>query len=205
MHDYTNWDEVYRKNSPEELPWELGKPRDFLVELIESGKIKPEGRALDICSGLGTNTIYLAKSGFKTSAIEISDTAVKKARENAREAGVAIDFKNGNVLNLPFGSSNFDFVLDIGCFHHMHPDDRPRLLEELMRVLKPGARLLMFSFSDKNGPALKAVPRKTIRSMFSPGFTIDEMRHLTLVEGTGQTALFNLTLMTRKSDPVTFA
>jgi len=53
---YKDWDRVYRKYPLEELPWELGKPRKTLVDLVEGGKIRP-GKALDICCGAGTNTV----------------------------------------------------------------------------------------------------------------------------------------------------
>jgi hypothetical protein len=58
--EYESWEEIYKKHAPESLPWELGEPRPVLVELIQSRKVMPEGKALNLCCGLGTNTIYLA-------------------------------------------------------------------------------------------------------------------------------------------------
>ena len=62
---YEDWDRVYRGYSLEDLPWDLGRPRKVLVELVEKGLIK-KGKALDICCGSGTNAMYLAKKGFKS-------------------------------------------------------------------------------------------------------------------------------------------
>jgi ubiquinone/menaquinone biosynthesis C-methylase UbiE len=203
MADYTRWEHVYRENAPEELPWELGRPRDFLVDAIEKGKVAPKGNALDICSGLGTNTIYLAKSGFRTSGLEISRTAVRKAMKKARDEGVDVDFRQGSVLELPFGDSLFDFVLDVGCFHHIDPDDRERFLSELDRVMKPGGQYLQLAFSDVNpsGTVARRFSRKDIESIFSPRFEIVEIRTTDSLEGTGNTLSFNISRM-RKKEPL---
>jgi hypothetical protein len=48
---YRDWDEVYRDYTAEALPWELGKPRKNLTDLVENGRIQPES-ALDLCCGL---------------------------------------------------------------------------------------------------------------------------------------------------------
>jgi 2-polyprenyl-3-methyl-5-hydroxy-6-metoxy-1,4-benzoquinol methylase len=76
------WDQIYRKFPLEELGWELGKPRPILVEFVEKGLIK-KGKALDICCGAGTNTVYLAKQGFEVTGIDISQTAIKYAKKKA--------------------------------------------------------------------------------------------------------------------------
>jgi hypothetical protein len=57
MSEYDSWEQVYRKHRAESLPWELGEPRPVLVDLIQTSKVVPRGRALDICSGLGTKKI----------------------------------------------------------------------------------------------------------------------------------------------------
>jgi ubiquinone/menaquinone biosynthesis C-methylase UbiE len=63
--DYEEWDQIYRRYPPEALPWELGRPRKVLVDLVEKGLIK-KGKALDICCGAGTNGLYLTKKAFKS-------------------------------------------------------------------------------------------------------------------------------------------
>lgn len=62
--EYEEWDEIYRKYPLEALPWELGRPRKILVDLVESRRIK-RGKTLDLCCGAGSNTVYLAQKGFK--------------------------------------------------------------------------------------------------------------------------------------------
>src|SRR3972149_12072790 len=110
---YKDWDRIYREYPLETWGWELGKPRKTLVDLIESGKIK-QGKALDICCGAGTNTVYLAERGFEVSALDISKQAIKFAKQKAGKTKIEIQFVLGNFVTLPFKDEEFNFVLDIG-------------------------------------------------------------------------------------------
>jgi 2-polyprenyl-3-methyl-5-hydroxy-6-metoxy-1,4-benzoquinol methylase len=89
-HDI-GWDRIYHRYRPESLPWELGKPRRVLVELVDSGRVAP-GKALDLCCGAGTNPIYMAKKGFNVAALDISDKAVEYVKRQAFRANVSINF-----------------------------------------------------------------------------------------------------------------
>ncbi|MDI6654473.1 MAG: class I SAM-dependent methyltransferase [Candidatus Hydrothermarchaeota archaeon] len=140
------WNEVYRK--PEEIPWDIDVPSEELVELIGKGEIKP-CPALDVCCGTGTEAIYLVKNGFKVSAIDISKEAIEIAEKKAEEAKVKVDFRVGNVLELPFQDNSFGFVNDRGCFHVFAPEYREWFADEIHRVMKPRGIYLLRCFSDK--------------------------------------------------------
>ena len=140
--DYEEWDRIYRRYPLEALPWELGRPRKVLVELVEKGVIK-KGKALDICCGAGTNAIYLAKKGFQVTGMDISPKAIEIAKEKVRKANSKIQFRVQNFLNLPFKDEEFDFVFDMGCFHHVKVKDRSTFINGVHRVLKKGASYFM--------------------------------------------------------------
>lgn len=150
--DYKEWGQIYRRYSLETLPWQLGRPREVLVELVEKGLIK-KGKALDICCGAGTNALYLAKKGFQVTGIDISSRAIEYAKEKARKASAGIQFQVENFLNLPFEDEEFDFIFDMGCFHHVKVEDRSTFIRGVHRVLKKGGSYLMVCFSYRNGPA----------------------------------------------------
>jgi len=197
MGKYDEWEEIYRKYPAESLPWELGKPRSVLVDLIKSKKVIPKGKALDMCCGLGTNTIYLAKAGFETIGIDISKTAVGYARKKSLEAGVDIKFYAGTFLHLPFEDGEFDFVFDMGCFHHVLPEDREKFIRGVHRVLKKEGHYFMVCFSNKNGAAWNHFSKKDIIAIFSHYFDIIDIDHFSSVEGNGYTRFFYATLMTK--------
>jgi len=167
--DYEEWDRIYRKYPLESLPWELGRPRELLVELVERGVIR-KGKALDICCGAGTNMIYLGEKGFDVTGIDISSKAVEYAREKAARAHVKIRFQVQNFLNLPFDDEEFDFVFDMGCFHHVKVGDRDTYIKGVHRVLKRGGQYLMVCFSYRNGSAWNHFTKEQIIKLFSNYF-----------------------------------
>ena len=58
-----DWEGIYREHFLEEIPWHEDEPAEYLVDLLNKREIKI-GVALDVCSGAGTNTVYLAETGF---------------------------------------------------------------------------------------------------------------------------------------------
>jgi ubiquinone/menaquinone biosynthesis C-methylase UbiE len=196
--NYDEWDQVYRKNPLQSLPWELCKPRPLLVDLVERGIIKP-GKVLDLCCGAGSNTVFLAEKGFSVTGIDISSKAIEYARDKAGRANVEIEFLVQNFLKLPFEDGYFDFVFDMGCFHHVTPRDRERFVGGVHRVLKVGGLYLLTCFSYRNGPGWNHFTRKQLFDIFSGLFEIKEVWHAPSVEGDGFTWFFFTVLMVKKA------
>jgi SAM-dependent methyltransferase len=57
-------DKIYRNMRPDEIPWNIGAPPDALLELVESGKVKP-CKTIDLGCGTGNYAIYFANRGFE--------------------------------------------------------------------------------------------------------------------------------------------
>ena len=195
--DYSEWDEVYRQYPLEELGWELGKPRPILVEYMEKGFI-PKGRALDICCGAGTNTVYLAQNDFDVTGIDISKTAIEIAKKKAHKAKVNINFLAESFIDLPFNDEAFDFVFDMGCFHHVEVEERPKFIAGVHRVLKEGCKYMLTCFSYKNGLGWNHFTKQQIIDLFSGAFELGEVRHYSSLEGDGVIRFFYTVLMKKK-------
>jgi len=194
---YKDWDHIYRKHPLEVLPWELGKPRKTLVNLVESGKIK-QGKALDICCGLGTNTVYLAQQGFEVATVDISAHAIKLAKQKAAKAKVEIQFVLASFVMLPFRDEVFDFVFDMGCLHHVMVGDRETFIQSVCRVAKRGeGKYLLICFSERNGPAWNHFTREQLVAYFSGRFRFLSLEHFGSVEGDGYVRFFYSALMQR--------
>ena len=201
---YKRWKKVYRSGKSGVYPWELGSPRDFLVDLVEKGMIR--GRdALDTCCGLGTNGLFLAEKGFDVTGIDISDKAVEIANQRAREAAIEGDarFQVENFMTMAFEAMSFDVVLDVGCFHHVAQEDRQSFIENVHRVLRPTGRYLLMCFSDRMGQAWNHFSETQIRDLFSGRFEILLLEEMSSVEGDGETRYFYVALMEKpeKSRP----
>lgn len=97
------------------------------------------GRVLDIGTGSGLLAIELAKAKgghFDIVAVDISENMVRKAVENARQAGVEdrISFLVSTAAALPFPDDSFDFVLSYASLHHWF--EPVTVLDEVARVVK---------------------------------------------------------------------
>ncbi|HJW65927.1 MAG TPA: class I SAM-dependent methyltransferase [Candidatus Bathyarchaeia archaeon] len=191
------WDRIYQKYPLEELGWELGKPRPILREYVEKGLLK-RGKALDICCGTGTNTVYLAEKGFEVTGIDISPTAIGYAEKKAAQSKVQVSLKVQDFLELPFEDEEFNFVFDMGCFHHVKPEDRATFINGVHRVLKKRDNYMLTCFSYKNGPAWNHFTRQQLIDLFSGLFEMEEFRHYLSKEGDGGARYFYTILMKKK-------
>ena len=84
-----------------------GRPNGRL--LLEIDGLVP-GRALDVGCGEGADAIWLARSGWTVTAIDISDVALSRAREAAERARAAVTWVCGDALHTPFPACSFDLV-----------------------------------------------------------------------------------------------
>jgi ubiquinone/menaquinone biosynthesis C-methylase UbiE len=97
----------------------------------------PAGSAiLEVAPGPGFLAIELAKLGYSVTGIDISKSFVEIAGRNARDAGVAIDFRRGDVAKMPFADDSFDFVVCVAAFKNF--PDPVAALDEVYRVLRRG-------------------------------------------------------------------
>jgi SAM-dependent methyltransferase len=118
--------------------WYLSRPSPELLAALGDGWLPSRGRALDVGCGLGVEAGYLAAAGWQVTGIDLSQVALARA---AGHDGAA--FMRADVRRLPFHRHCFDAALYRGCFHYLAAQDRPRYADELRRVLRPGAGLLL--------------------------------------------------------------
>jgi cyclopropane fatty-acyl-phospholipid synthase-like methyltransferase len=199
MSDYAEWDRYYRDYPLEELGWELGKPRPILVEYHDKGLLPKGGRALDLCCGAGTNTVYLAQSGYDVTGIDISPTAIGIAKQKASQAGVTINFLNESFIDVSFSDGEFSFVHDMGCFHHVGVEERQKFISGVHRILQDDGSYMLTCFSYRNGAGWNHFTRQKIESLFRDFFGFGEFRHYPSLEGDGVTRFFYTVLMKKKA------
>ncbi|MBI4244319.1 MAG: class I SAM-dependent methyltransferase [Planctomycetes bacterium] len=99
-------------------------------------------KLLDAGCGFGTHSVYCAKMGADVTAVDISQTMINIARQEAETAGVKIDFKVMDATKMDSIEANtFDIVISsvAMCFGIQE------FLNETARVLKPSG---VFCFSD---------------------------------------------------------
>jgi len=92
---------------------------------------------LEIAPGPGYFCIELAKLGkYQITGLDISKSFVEIARRNAAEAGLQIDFREGNASAMPFQDNTFDFMFCQAAFKNF--SEPVKAIAEMYRVLQPG-------------------------------------------------------------------
>ncbi|WP_292372129.1 class I SAM-dependent methyltransferase [Methanosarcina sp. UBA411] len=91
---------------------------------------------LDVGTGAGFLALLFAEMGHKVTGIDLSTNMLKKAKHNADNMGLKIDFFHGDAENLPFEDSSFDLVTNKFLLWTLQKPSCA--VTEWKRVLKPG-------------------------------------------------------------------
>jgi tellurite methyltransferase len=119
----------------------LGKePVEFLKEYIN---ILPRGKALDIAMGEGRNAVFLAKNGFEVDGCDVSEIAVKKTLELAKENNVRV---NAFVADLEIYKLPKDTYDVVACFYYLQRS----LIPQIKEALKPGGMVIYETYTIEN-------------------------------------------------------
>jgi SAM-dependent methyltransferase len=167
------YDLLYRSGAP----WDMGKPRPEVVQMVESGQSKP-CRAIDLGCGTGDNVIYLAQEGFDAVGVDLSSRAIIQARAKAREAGVSPTFLVGDVTDLKGVDGPFDLVLDYGCLGCViGMSARERYAHTLADLTAPGAIFILLNFAQDPDSRFNMIPNilqpGEAERLFGDNFDID--------------------------------
>ena len=122
----------------------------------------PDGAAiLEVAPGPGYQAVEIARLGrFTVTGLDVSRSMVEIATEYAATAGVPVEFRHGDVANLPFPAGSFDLVLCQAAFKNF---TRPvTALDELHRVLRPGGTAVI---QDLNHEASTVDIRREVAGM----------------------------------------
>jgi ubiquinone/menaquinone biosynthesis C-methylase UbiE len=153
-------------------------------------KIPANGNVLEIAPGPGYFCMELAKLGnYHITGLDISKSFVEIARRNAAEAGLKIDFREGNASDMPFQDNTFDFTFCQAAFKNF--SEPVKAIAEMYRVLRPGGLSVISdlrrdaSAEDLEqelkgmglGPINQFMVRWTFKNMLlKNAYTLDEMR-----------------------------
>src|SRR6516165_10288653 len=159
--------------NPNKALWEKGDFTAIAAFMRESGEtvveslgIKPPLRALDLGCGDGTTAVPLARLGAEVTGIDIARNLVEAGNRRAKQVGLSrLKFQEGDACNLQgVGDHSFDLTLSVfGAMFAPKPFD---VAKEMVRVTKPGGRIVMGNWIP-NDPTFVSQVLK-ISSAFTP-------------------------------------
>jgi len=133
----------------------VGNP--LALEQLRAGEI-----VLDLGSGAGLDSILAARRVGPTGrviGVDFSLEMVEKAKRNAKEIGVTnADFREGEADALPLSDESVDVIISNGVFNLCL--DKPKVLAEAFRVLRPGGRIQMADMLLEDGVTPEEVAQK---------------------------------------------
>lgn len=127
------------------------------LEILAGWQIAPGSRMLDVGCGAGQIAIPAARAGVHVTAVDIATNWVEHARARAAAEGLTAQIEEGDAEQLPYPDASFDVVVSlIGAMFAPRPD---RVAAELLRVCRPGGRLIMVNWTPTGfvGQMFKAI------------------------------------------------
>ncbi len=106
-------------------------------------KLKKGQKILDVPCGYGRHAIALAKKGFKVTGVDLNPVHLKKAKNDAKEKGVKVEWKKENMLKLKY-KEEFDACINLFYSFGFFDKDSEnfKALENIFRSLKKGGKFL---------------------------------------------------------------
>ena len=115
------------------------------LEIFARLNISPGERLLDVACGAGQLCFPAARAGAIVTGVDIAANLIEQARARAAAEGLNIRFDEGDAEALPYPDESFDTVLSlIGAMFAPRPE---RVAAELVRVCRPGGRLIMINWT----------------------------------------------------------
>ncbi|MBP6880834.1 class I SAM-dependent methyltransferase [Candidatus Saccharibacteria bacterium] len=97
------------------------------------------GNALDAGCGKGSDAIWLAKQGWQVTAVDISESVLKKAKNLAKAAGVSVNFEKVDLTTWSPTKNYYDLVSSA----YVHTTDDRSYISKISRAVKPGGILMI--------------------------------------------------------------
>lgn len=126
-----------------------------LVLLVDAAGPRGDQEALDVACGPGSVVAAFACRVRRAVGLDATEAMLDQARALAEERGLDnVEWRLGDVYRLPFENGSFDIVSCRFTFHHLQEPNRA--LAEMVRVCRPGGRIVVCDGVASDDPAKAA-------------------------------------------------
>jgi SAM-dependent methyltransferase len=164
----THWDLKYEQGLPS-----LEKPDPFYLSAFDrfvADSFPNGGTALDLAGGIGRHALWLAKRNWQVTVVDISEVAIRKLDQKARQLDLALDLFALDAREYPFKPAYFDLIV---MFYHFDRDICPKVLSTLKTggILICKSRVSWDSYEGAAAASIRPLARSEILSML-PGLWV---------------------------------
>jgi demethylmenaquinone methyltransferase/2-methoxy-6-polyprenyl-1,4-benzoquinol methylase len=137
----------------------FGLHRLWKRRVVKLAQIKTGAHALDLCCGTGDISFALTRGGAETTGLDFSpqmlEVAAQRQSVNSKFKIQNLKFIQGDAQQLPFPENSFDIVTVGYGLRNLTSWERG--LDEMFRVAKPGARLIVLDFGKPANAIWRAI------------------------------------------------
>jgi SAM-dependent methyltransferase len=138
-----NWNTLYQEA---ECVW--GTQPDHL--LLKYAPQIPDGAVLDLGVGEGRNALFFAMKGHKVHGIDISQAAVEKCLERARQAGLSMTCEVDNLINVKIEPVSQALIVSTMTLQCVKKSESAKIISRMKQGVMPGGMVYITVFSTED-------------------------------------------------------
>lgn len=168
------WEKLYDENK-----YTMKFPDEPTIRFFGkiSKKIELNGKGLDVGSGMGRNCRLMYEFGIDAYGIEISEMAIKRAKEYMKLGNFKAQFILYDGIRIPFEDRYFDYVISHGVLDSMTFENAQTIINEIYRVLKSDGYSCIVVHSDKDSSYGEGKKIEENTFIIKEGFEKDTPQH----------------------------
>ncbi len=147
------------------VPWDRHAPHQILTEWMRRRPLASEGkRAVVVGCGHGDDAALVASAGYRTTAFDISASAIRAARERYPDA--RIEFVTADLFHLPQAwIEAFDLVVESQTVQALPPSLREEVIAQVVSLVAPGGTLIVQAVAASEGETQGGPPWPLTRAV----------------------------------------